>query len=150
MKLLITLFIFFSFYLSNAQGIKNDTLIVLNEIDDNVEDTEDTIFSVTDSPALFPKGNNYLGKYLKSNVVYPQILLKSNLKETVFVRFVVEKDGEVSNLQILSDNTSEFIEEAKRVLLCTPKWIPAKQDNKNVRSYFTVPIKFCPAGCAGW
>jgi protein TonB len=150
MKLSIILFIIFSFYLSNAQGIKNDTLIVLNEIDDNLENTDDTIFSVTDSPALFPKGNNSLGKYLKYNVFYPKNLLKSNLKETVFVRFVIEKDGEVSNLHILSDNTNEFIEEAKKVLLCTPKWIPAKQDNKNVRSYFTVPIKFCPEGCAGW
>jgi len=150
MKLLIILFISFSFYLSHAQGIKNDTLIVLNKIVDNLEDTEYTIFSVTDSPASFLRGNNYLGKYLKTNVVYPKILLKSNLKETVFVRFVVEKDGEVSNLHILSDKTSEFIEEAKRVLLCTPKWIPAKQDNKNVRSYFTVPIKFFPEGCAGW
>jgi protein TonB len=89
-------------------------------------------------------------KYLKSIVVYPKKLLKSNLKETVFVRFVIEKDGEVSNLHILSDNTSEFIEEAKRVLLYRPKWIPAKQDIKNVRSYFTVPIKFCPTVCARW
>ncbi len=150
MKLLITLLMILLFYKSYSQNIKKDTAKILYEIDDNMEDGENTIFTVIDSPALFPRGNLYLGKYLKSNVIYPKTLLKNNLKETVFIRFVVEKDGEISNLHILSDNTKEFIQEAKRVLLCTPKWIPAKQDNKSVRSYFTVPIKFCPEGCAGW
>lgn len=67
--------------------------------------------------------------------------INSNVNEVVVkLRFVVEKDGSFTDVQILDDKLG-FGEEAKRVLRTMPKWKPAEHNGKTVRSMFTLPIK---------
>lgn len=148
--ILVFILVVFSTSFTFAQSTKGDSLQTIFDIDDNLDDGENTVYTITESPALFPIGQTNLGKYIKKNVIYPSTLLKSKLIETVYVKFIIEINGDVSNIKILSDNKKEFIDEAKSVIQCMPKWIPAMQNGKKVRTYFTIPVKFCPEGCAGW
>lgn len=129
--------------------------IHIEETKGDLFDAKDPIYTVTDTPAIFSKGGNKgLGVYLKEKVQYPTHLLEANYtkNEEVFIRFVIEKDGKVSNLRILTEgNKVEFLDVAQKVVSEMPSWIPAKlEDGTAVRQYMTLPIKFCPEGCGGW
>jgi len=91
----------------------------------------------------FPGGFDAMIKYLVSNIKYPEEAKKNGITGTVFVQYIVEKDGTVSNAKVLQGIGSGCDEEALRVVKAMPKWIPGKDDNnKTVRVQFNLPIKF--------
>ena len=95
-----------------------------------------------DIPAEFPGGINNARQFLANNIQYPDEAVENGVNGTVQVKFTVELDGSISNIQIVRKLGYGCDEEVIRVLKRMPKWSPAKLNGKNVRSYFTMPISF--------
>lgn len=87
-------------------------------------------------------GYEALTKYLQKNVNYPAIAKEYNITGKVYVQFVVEKNGKVTNVKVVRGVDKNLDDEALRVVKSFPDWNPGKQRGKAVRVYFTVPINF--------
>jgi len=103
----------------------------------------DPVFEVVKTMPQFPGGFDAMAKYLVENIKYPDESRKNGVQGTVFVTFVVEKDGAVSNVKVLRGIGLECDKEAARVVQAMPKWVPGKNDqNEAVRVQYNLPIKF--------
>ena len=105
-----------------------------------VEETE--IFTVVEENPGFPGGDEARIKFLQSNMKYPTMARESGIQGKVYVTFVVEKNGNVTDVKILRGIGGGCDEEAIRVVKSMPKWNPGKQRGKNVRVQFNLPIQF--------
>ncbi len=81
-------------------------------------------------------------QYLNSNLRYPSEARKQKIEGRVIVKFVVEKDGSISNISILNSVHKDLDAEVLRIVKASPRWEPGKQDGIPVRSYKTLPITF--------
>jgi protein TonB len=110
---------------------------------DEEESAEETqIFMVVESMPEFPGGESSLYKYLAENIKYPQMAKESGIQGRVFVTFVVERDGKVTDVRVLRGIGGGCDEEAIRVVKGMPKWTPGKQRGKSVRVQYNLPVKF--------
>jgi len=80
--------------------------------------------------------------FLQSNLRYPEVARNANISGQVFIEFVVEKDGSISNVRVLVGVHPELDQEAVRVVRMLPKWRPGKQMGKPVRTFYQIPIRF--------
>jgi protein TonB len=103
---------------------------------------EETICIITDVPPEFPGGEDSLHKFISRELQYPEEAIKKQIQGLVFVKFVVEKDGSITNIQVVRGIYPLLDEEAVRVIKNMPPWIPAEKNGKKVRSQFTLPIVF--------
>ena len=110
------------------------------EEDDDPE--QKVIFTVVEQSSEFPGGMEALGKYLSKNLKYPPQAKEQGTQGRVYVTFVVERDGSITDIKVLRDIGSGCGEEAIRVVKGMPKWKPAKQRGKAVRQQFNLPINF--------
>jgi periplasmic protein TonB len=110
------------------------------QVYDNV--APDSVFTVVEQQAAFPGGFNGLVEFLEKNINYPEKPRKMGISGTVFVSFIVNKDGSLSNIGIVKGVHVELDKEAMRVLSISPHWNPAVQAGEIVRSRFVLPIKF--------
>lgn len=99
-------------------------------------------FSRVEVLPKFPGGDAGFGKYLKENLKYPDEAREKKISGRVFVTFVVEKDGSLSNIRVRRDLGYGTGEEAVRVLKGSPKWTPGMMDGKPVRVEYTTVIFF--------
>lgn len=100
------------------------------------------IFMVVESMPEFPGGESALYGYLAENIKYPQMAKESGIQGRVFVTFVVERDGSVTDVRVLRGIGGGCDEEAIRVVQNMPKWTPGKQRGKSVRVQYNLPVKF--------
>ncbi len=107
---------------------------------------EQEIFRVVETAPAFPGGDGQRMKFLQDNIKYPQMARESGIQGTVYVTFVVERNGSVTDVKILRGIGGGCDEEAVRVVQNMPKWEPGKQRGKPVRVQFNMPIKFTLAG----
>ncbi len=98
--------------------------------------------SLVDEMPEFPGGIEKLMEYLANNIKYPKKAKKNKVQGKVFVNFIVEKDGSISNIKILKGIGYGCNEEVIRVLKKMPKWKPGKHNGKPVRVIFNLPVKF--------
>lgn len=110
------------------------------------EVVEAEIFTVVEESPSFPGGDEARIRFLTENIKYPQIARESSIQGTVYVTFVVEKNGNVTDVRVLRGIGGGCDEEAVRVIKAMPKWNPGKQRGKPVRVQFNMPIKFTLAG----
>lgn len=110
------------------------------ELEDEAEAHE--IFNVVETMPEFPGGEQALREFLAANLVYPQEAKEKKIEGRVFVTFVVEADGSISNIKVLRDIGGGCGDEAVRVIKLMPKWKPGAQRGKAVRTQFNLPIKF--------
>lgn len=103
---------------------------------------EAEIFTVVEEMPAFNGGIEELYKFLANNIKYPQQAKDAQIKGRVFVNFVVEKDGEVTNVNVLRGIGGGCDEEAIRVVSSMPRWKPGTQRGENVRVSYNLPIKF--------
>lgn len=103
-------------------------------------DGEGDIFQVVEDMPQFPGGS--VQKWIAKNVKYPMIAQENNIQGKVFVQFVIEKDGSVSDVKVARSVDPSLDKEAIRVVKAMPKWKPGKQRGKPVRVSYTVPINF--------
>lgn len=94
--------------------------------------------------AMFPGGYTAMAKYIGNNIKYPELALIGGIEGKVTLRFVVGKDGSIENVTVARGvpGCPECDKEAIRVVKGMPKWEPAMNKNKIVRSYFNLPITF--------
>ena len=109
---------------------------------DQKVDQEQEIFTVVEQIPEFPGGSDSLSSFLRKNLHYPEEALASKTEGTVYLTFVVEKDGSVSGVQVLRGVSDACDQEAIRVVKAMPDWIPARQRNTPVRVQYTLPIPF--------
>lgn len=113
--------------------------------DSEVKTTEydgDPIFNEVEVNPEFPGGVSQLMHFLQTNLRYPTPARENGIQGTVFVSFVVEKDGAITNIKILRGVNPDLDAEAMRVVRMMPNWDPAYQDGENVRVQFNLPIRF--------
>ncbi len=106
------------------------------------EQKEEEVFVVVEEMPEFPGGVAALRKYLATAVKYPVIAQENGIQGKVYVNFVVNKDGSVSNAKIARGVDPSLDAEALRVVSTLPKWRPGKQRGAPVRVSYTVPISF--------
>ncbi|MDA3942328.1 MAG: energy transducer TonB [Bacteroidetes bacterium] len=103
---------------------------------------EKEIFLIVEQQPEFPGGDAERLRYFASEIKYPQQARETGIQGIVYVSFVVEPDGSVSNVKILRGIGGGCDEEAIRVVRSMPAWKPGKQRNVPVRVQFTLPVKF--------
>ena len=120
----------------------NNIEITPVQIEQEEEEDEQVIFQVVENDPEFPGGVEAMYKYLGQNIKYPQLARENNITGRVYVSFVVEKDGSVSNVKVLRDIGGGCGQEAVRVVKSMPKWTPGKQRGKAVRVQYNLPVNF--------
>ena len=103
---------------------------------------EQEIFQIVEEMPSFPGGEAKLMEYVAKNIKYPQIARETGIQGRVFVGFVVEPDGSISNVKLLRGIGGGCDEEAMRVIKSLPKWKPGKQRGKAVRVSYQIPVFF--------
>lgn len=81
-------------------------------------------------------------KWVQDRLKYPQLAQENNISGRVLTMFVIERDGSLTNIQVLQSPDRSLSDEAVRVLKTSPKWTPGKQRNQAVRVKYTLPIDF--------
>ena len=100
------------------------------------------IFTIVEQMPEFPGGEEELFKYLGKNIKYPSMARENGITGTVYVTFVVEGNGEISDVKKLRGIGGGCDEEAMRVVKAMPSWRAGKQNGKSVRVQYNLPIKF--------
>ena len=117
---------------------------VVTKGEEVVEELE--IFTVVESMPEYIGGDEARMSFLQENIKYPQLARESGIQGTVFVTFVVETNGSVTDVRVLRGIGGGCDEEAVRVVKIMPKWKPGMQRSKPVRVQFTMPIRFTLQG----
>ncbi|GAB3518049.1 energy transducer TonB [Emticicia fontis] len=106
-----------------------------------VEDENKEFLSVEVSPS-FMGGVNEMYKFLGKTLKYPSAAQRQNVEGRVYMSFVVEKDGSITDVHVMKGIGFGCDEEATRAVKLMPKWIAGKQNGRNVRVRFTIPVSF--------
>lgn len=107
-----------------------------------INDEGSDIFTVVEQMPEFSGGKNALFKFISKNIKYPEEAIKQEISGRVFVTFIVEDDGEITNIELLRGIGGGCDEEAMRVVSIMPKWKSGYQKGVSVRVRFNLPIKF--------
>ncbi|MBL7783609.1 MAG: TonB family protein [Saprospiraceae bacterium] len=107
-------------------------------------ETPDMIFNMFDiqEPPEFPGGKDSLNQYLIRNLKYPRLAAENGIQGMVAIKFVIEKDGSISNITLVRDIGGGCGQEAKRLVESMPKWTPGKKNGQKVRVEYTMPVRF--------
>ncbi len=103
--------------------------------------TEKVFVSVEKMP-VFPGGVDAFVKFVATSIRYPYTDWKNNIQGQVYLKFIVEADGSVTNVEAVRAPSETLKDEALRVMATSPKWTPGEQNGKNVRVEHTLPVNF--------
>lgn len=106
----------------------------------------DSIYNVVSENAEFPGGNMAASNWISKNMTYPEECRKQGIEGRVVIKFVVNKDGSIVDAEAVKSPHPALAEEGLRVVKSMPKWKPAKEGGKVVRSRFNIPIVFKLSG----
>lgn len=133
---------------NRVSGLKKQSAKILSAdisrmvtVEEEIEEEEE-VFVVVENDPEFPGGMEAMMKFLADNIVYPQQAKDNHIEGRVFVSFVVEKDGSISNIKVLRDIGGGCGAEVVRVVKLMPKWKPGTQKGKPVRVQFNLPVQF--------
>ncbi|HXD77466.1 MAG TPA: TonB family protein [Puia sp.] len=138
----------------NEQGIKDSGMVGPPSTGDNgkgivqapqhaEENNYDKVFTKVEIESQYPGGNNAWLRYLNKNFRYPEDAINNNVQGTVMVQFIVDKIGNVSDVEAVSGpETGGLREEAVRVIRKSGQWTPAIQNGAKVKSYKRQPVVF--------
>jgi protein TonB len=101
-----------------------------------------TIFQAAEFNPEYPGGEAAFAKFLQSHIRYPNVAKENGVQGRVFIQFVVERDGSLTDMKIVGGPGSGLGEEAVRVLKMSPHWKPGSQNGQQVRVQYTVPVSF--------
>lgn len=103
---------------------------------------DDFIFEIAEHTAQFSGGDDACYAWLANHIRYPAIAQQQGIQGRVFVRFVVNKDGSITDVEIMRSPDPSLSKEAVRVIRSMPPWKPAMQGGKPVRCRFSLPLMF--------
>jgi periplasmic protein TonB len=119
-----------------------DAKPAIEEEDNSGNAGESEIFVIVEDMPEFPGGEVALRKWIAEHIKYPVIAAENGIQGKVYVQFVVDKDGGISNARVARGVDPSLDQEALRVVNSLPKWKPGMQRGKPVRVSYTVPINF--------
>ncbi|WP_323757733.1 energy transducer TonB [Roseivirga sp.] len=106
------------------------------------EEVADEIHLIVEEQAKFPGGQGEWTKFLKKNLNYPRSAARMGIDGSVFLSFVVDKEGKISDITVTRGIGGGCNEEAIRVLESSPRWTPGKQRGRAVKSRMSIRILF--------
>lgn len=112
--------------------------------DKHVELDTNDVFIAVENPAMFPGGDAALQEFLRANIKYPQRCQDSSYTATIYMSFIVERDGRLTDIKTIKGFKlcPEFAEECVRVIQLMPRWIPGHFQGRAVRVSCSVPVRF--------
>ena len=126
----------------NIVNADNETEDRIRQAREEINNVKEEIFVAVDKPGEFPGGQAELMKWLSQNIRYPETAQQNEVQGRVIVKLVIEKDGSISNAEIARGVDKDLDQEAIRVVMSMPKWMPAQNNGVAVRSYFNLPFTF--------
>jgi len=130
----------------NQKGDPNADIVINTPVGNGdekaVTEDENKIFTAVEQEPQPAGGIGKFYEYLSKNIRYPAVAKENNIQGKVFLTFVVEKDGAITDVKVLRGLGSGCDEEAMRVLRAAPKWKPGIQNGRPVRVQYQVPISF--------
>jgi protein TonB len=111
-------------------------------VEEEEEEEEHVFVVVEDMPSFRGKGLDAFARYVQENLVYPFIAQENGIEGTVYLRFIVDKDGSVRDVQVLRGVDPSLDKAAIEAVKKAPEWEPGKQRGKPVRVACTIPISF--------
>jgi TonB family protein len=139
----LIIFCLLSAILAKAQQPSKSDLNGGAKIDSSAKGTDTApIFVAVEKAPDFPGGLSAFYRFLQYNLVYPSDAEKKRIQGKVFVTFVVEKDGTLSNITLARGVSADIDAEALRVIKNSPRWVPGVQNGRLVRVQFSMPINF--------
>ena len=128
-------------------GIKLDDSVKIvkkekTDIPKMLRPDSDEVYDVVDLMPSFPGGYGKMLTYIKENIRYPKDMEDSGIKDRVICQFIVNKDGSISDIEIVRSLGASMDKEAVRVISSMPKWYPGKHEGRIVRVKYTLPVVF--------
>ena len=129
------------------QATATETAMVVDLTDDGdfetgEESEPNQIFTVVEVMPEFPGGEDSLMNFIKKNLKYPAPNYEINLQGRVTLSFTVEKDGAITNIEVMRSTNEELSQAAIRLVKMMPKWKPGTQLGKPVRTKYVMPFTF--------
>lgn len=123
---------------------QDDAIQIADVIGNKEQEEEDVeVFYIVETmPQFQGEGIEAFRAYIQKNVTYPQLALENGISGIVYVSFVINRRGELTNISILRSVDPSLDEEVIRALKAAPKWEPGKQRGKPVNVSFSIPIRF--------
>lgn len=106
------------------------------------EEEQQTFMVVEEMPEFRGGGIDAFRNYVQETAEYPTVAQENGIEGTVYVKFVVDADGKIKNIQIMRGVDPALNKEVKRVISNAPQWEPGKQRGQPVRVQFTIPVVF--------
>jgi len=125
-----------------AVEVEGETEVVFEEPVQAVVEDENKIFMVVEQQPEFEGGYEAMMNFIRKNMRYPASARRMGIDGTVYVSFVVGKDGSIADVKVLRGISADCDKEAVRVVQMMPPWKPGRQNGKNVFVRFNLPIKF--------
>lgn len=122
--------------LNVGQSDKKQTVVI-----EVPEEKQETIILAEEMP-FFPGGDAERLIFLSENIKYPQQATELGIQGTVYLQFVVDSKGNITDVKILRGIGGGCEEEAMRVIKMMPQWHPGRQNGKAVRVLYTMPVNF--------
>lgn len=117
----------------------------IGKVTENPAAKQEKHAAVEEAPDVLPKytgGETAMFSFLVNNVKYPESAAKDSIQGRVVVKFTVQADGAVKDANVVESVCPALDEEATRVVMLMPRWIPGEKDGKKVACSFTLPISF--------
>ncbi|HVS90973.1 MAG TPA: energy transducer TonB [Mucilaginibacter sp.] len=102
----------------------------------------DKIFTAVENEPTFPGGKNAFVRFLATNIRYPATAYEKHIQGKVFLSFVIEKDGSLTDIKVVRSASNDLDAEALRVMKICPRWNAGTQNGRPVRVAYTIPISF--------
>ena len=125
-----------------AEFAEDVEIIQTVAVEEEVIEDDQPFVKVEQMPSFMGGDLMTFRNWVQSKVRFPQIAQENNISGRVLLMFVIERDGSLTNIQVLQTPDSSLSDEAIRVLKTSPKWTPGKQRNQSVRVKYTLPIDF--------
>ncbi len=116
------------------------TNVALAQVEEEAE--EEYVYETIERAPEFPGGEQEFYDYISEEIKYPAKAKELGQEGSVYVQFIIEKDGSVTNVIVIRGVSTSIDEEAIRVISQMPKWTPGYQDGEPVRVQYVIPIHF--------
>jgi periplasmic protein TonB len=103
---------------------------------------DDAIYTFVQEYPIFPGGDLARRSFIQKNIRYPKLAVQNKIQGKVYVSFIVEKNGSVSNVRVVQGIGAGCDDEAIRVVMMMPRWKPGKSQGHEVRVLYNMPINF--------
>jgi protein TonB len=103
---------------------------------------DNAIYTYVQELPAFPGGEQALKSFIQRNMIYPKLAQQNKIQGRVYVSFVVEKNGSLTDIKVVQGIGAGCDDEALRVVRLMPKWKPGRRQGHEVRCYISMPLNF--------